>query len=248
MKKVFFLFQANSGIRRQPFLGNQLKPVTTSSTTLNNTTTTTATASTLTTSAQPTNSVATSTPPTRTPRRTSSTSSTSGSRSNSPVKTVHLDPIQELLSQHQHIVGNKSASVAIGNPMNTANPNTAALSSNQHRLVTGGQNGSTNYNISGQQQQQHRIRRESTGTLTSSTQGRTIPQTPLSREKSLNLKNTTGSSSSNNNSSELVYSGNNVQRQTVEHHSGDLDSSDMIENNNSKKVRPKSFWASWWRF
>lgn len=148
-------------------------------------------------------------------------------------------------------MGNKSASVAIGNPMNAANPNTAALSSNQHRQVTGGQNGSTNYNISGQQQQQqqHRMRRESTGTLTSSIQGRTIPQTPLSREKSLNLKNTTtGSSSSNNNSSELVYSGNNVPRQTVEHHSGDLDSSDMIENNNSKKVRPKSFWASWWRF
>ena len=151
---------------------------------------------------------------------------------------MHLDPIQELLSQHQHIVGNKSASVSTTTTASVPSTQTSLnQTQNQHR-----QNGTSSYSSS-VQQHQHRTRRESTGNLSSTTNGRTIPQTPLSREKSLNLKNT-GSSGSNNNSSELVYSGTN-QRQLVEH-SGELDSSDMIENNNSKKVRPKSFWASWW--
>ena len=231
-------------MRRQPFLGNQLKPVSTisSPTTLTTaTTTTTAAASTSTTSAQTASTTTTTTTatntsavPARTPRRLSSSGSSS-SRANSPVKAVHLDPIQELLAQHQQIVGNKSA--ALNSTATTAVQN--GVSQNQQLR----QNGSSNYSSG---QVQPRIRRESTGTPTSTTtQPRIIPQTPLSREKSLNLKNT-GSSSSNNNSSELVFSGNN-QRQLVEH-SADLDSSEMIENNNSKKVRPKSFWASWWRF
>jgi len=76
---------------------------------------------------------------------------------------------------------------------------------------------------------------------------RSIPQTPISREKSLNLKNNGGTTNSHNNSSDVVFSGNT--RAMIENQV-DLDSSsDMIENNNSnKKVRPKSFWASWWRF
>lgn len=232
-------------MRRQPFLGNQLKPVSTisSSTTLTTATTTTTTtaASTSTTSAQTASTTTTtaatntSSVPARTPRRPSS--SGSSSRANSPVKAVHLDPIQELLAQHQQIVGNKSSALN-----STATSTVAQNGVNQNQPLR--QNGGTNYSSG---QIQPRIRRESTGTVTSTTTpARIIPQTPLSREKSLNLKNTGSSSSNNNSSSEVVYSGNN-QRQLVEH-SADLDSSEMIENNNSKKVRPKSFWASWWRF
>jgi hypothetical protein len=128
----------------------------------------------------------------------------------------------------------------VANP--SQNQNTVS-STNRQNLS---QNGSANY--SSGQQHHHRVRRESSGTLNSTptpTQGRTVPQTPTSREKSLNLKNT-GSSSSNNNSSELVSTGTN-QRQLLEQ-STDLDSGEMIENHNGKKVRPKSFWASWWRF
>ena len=254
-----FAFQANSGIRRQPFLGNQLKPVasamssaaTATTTTTSSTPSSTISATTSTTSAQTTlistatamtNTINTNGVPTRTPRRAST--SGSSSRSSSPVKTVHLDPIQELLSQHQQIVGNKSSSAV----SQIQNQNSVTNANRQNGTQNGGGSVSVSNNYSSGQHH-HRIRRESSGTLSSAstapTQGRAIPQTPTSREKSLNLKNT-GSSGSNNNSSELVSSGNN-QRQLLEH-STDLDSADMIENNNGKKVRPKSFWASWWRF
>jgi hypothetical protein len=146
---------------------------------------------------------------------------------------MHLDPIQELLSQHQQIVGAKSA-VLTGVTTSSSLSQSAAASLNQQHRQTGGQNSSSNY--SSGSQQPHRVRRESAGTLTSSaTQGRAIPPTPSSREKSLNLKNT----GSNNNSSELVIPGTQP---------ADPDSTEMIENSNGKKVRPRSFWTSWLRF
>lgn len=105
------------------------------------------------------------------------------------------------------------------------------------------QNANNNYNSS----QQLRSRQDSTSTTSSTTQVRSTPQTPLTREKSLNLKNSNGGGMSNNNSnsSNIGFSGNT--RALIDS-SVEMDSSEMIENNNSKKVRPRSFWATWWRF
>jgi hypothetical protein len=138
------------------------------------------------------------------------------------------DPIQELLSQHQNIVGNKSNSVTT-NLYTPASNNTSSLNAN---------------NILNSSHQS-KSRQDSSSTTSSTTQIRSTPQTPLTREKSLNLKNSNSGGISNNNSHNIAYSGNT--RGLIDS-SVELDSTEMIENNNSKKVRPRSFWATWWKF
>lgn len=139
------------------------------------------------------------------------------------------DPVQELIASRFSVNNNTSSKTATA----TAVASNIAAKPPIGRAISASTHQQTNNN-------RFRSHATSAGLTSSSTTSTVASNT---RERSLNLKNS--------NTADPVFgdvSGNSHQQHSSSPNLSTNNQSQLSINDPSKKVRPKSFWASWWRF
>ena len=144
-------------------------------------------------------------------------------RLGSPIRSSNLDPIQEMSAPSASKHHSKRPTSSL--PLNGGMPVSSSVGGSVGISGSVGQVNNNNNKNNGPVQ---RVRRESLGSAGGG--GRSRPTTPSGRDvRALNLNNLSKS------------------HPTVEMPTEQASPVDLM-NSMDKKVRPKSFWASWWRF